>query len=105
MRQACADGKTAEAMKIHEEFLDTYREGEAILWISYNLLRQTEQARAVLVPYDDANQVYALSSYLNYPYFDPTPYPKLMEVLENQGVERPPPIRIPLSCNLTSQTT
>ncbi len=105
MRQACADGKTADALKIHGEFVDRYKRGQAILWISYNLLGQLEQARAVLVPYDDANQVYALSSYLNYPYFDPTPYPKLMEVLENQGVERPPPIRIPLSCNLTDETT
>ena len=105
MRQACADGKTADAVKVHEEFVDRYKEGEANLWISHNLLGQTEQARAVLVPYDDANQMYALSSYLVYPYFDPTPYPRLMEILENQGVERPPPIRIPLSCNLAVETT
>jgi TolB-like protein/tetratricopeptide (TPR) repeat protein len=105
MRQACADGKTADAVKVHEEFVDRYKEGEANLWISHNLLGQTEQARAVLVPYDDANQMYALSSYLVYPYFDPTPYPRLMAILENQGVERPPPIRIPLSCNPTAETT
>ena len=105
MRQACADGKTADAVKIHEEFVDNYEEGEAILWISHNLLGQMEQARELLVPYDDANQMYALSSYLYYPYFDPTPYPRLMVVLDNQGVDRPPPIRIPHSCNLTAETT
>jgi len=100
MRQACADGDTAQALKIHEEFVEAYQEGEAILWLSYHTLGQRAAASAVLRPYDDANQMYSLSSYLVYPYFDPTPHPRLSAVLDSQGIDRPPPIAIPFACNV-----
>ena len=87
-------------MKIHEEFVEEYRKGEVLLWISYHLLGQQDTASSVLVAYDQANQLYALSSYLVYPYFDPKPFPNLMEVLERQGIDRPAPIDIPFRCNI-----
>jgi TolB-like protein len=105
MRQYCADGDSEAALRIHREFVDAYREGEAILWISYHLLGQREQASSVIAPYDTAKQLYALSSYLVYPYFDPTPHPHLMEVLNSQGIHRPPPIDIPFRCNVPAETT
>ncbi len=105
LRQACADENTAEALKIHEDFVEEYHEGEVLLWISYHTLGQREQASAVLVAYDQANQLYALSSYLVYPYFDPRPFPNLMEVLERQGIDRPAPIDIPFRCNIPADAT
>lgn len=105
MRQACADGNSTEAVSIHQEFVDEYREGEAVLWISYHTLGQQAQASAVLRPYDEANQMYALSTYLVYSYFDPTPHPNLMAVLESQGIKRPPPLEIPFRCNISPETT
>jgi TolB-like protein len=99
MRQACADGDREQALAIHEEFVDEYQEGESILWISYHTLGQREAASAVLRPYDEANQMYSLASYLIYPYFDPSPLPRLMEVLKSQGIVRPAPIDIPFSCD------
>ena len=105
LRQACADENTAKAVKIHEEFVEEYRKGEVLLWISYHTLGQREQASSVLVPYDQANQLYALSSYLVYPYFDPRPFPNLMEVLERQGIDRPAAIDIPFRCNIPADAT
>ena len=105
MRQACADGDPAQALAIHEEFVEAYQEGESILWISHHTIGQREAASAVLRPYDEANQMYSLSSYLIYPYFDSTPHPRLTAVLESQGIDRPSPIDIPFSCDVTAEKT
>jgi TolB-like protein/Flp pilus assembly protein TadD len=104
MRQECADGNADAAVRIHEEFVDEYLEGEAILWISYHLLGQREQASQVIHPYDQANQLNALSDYLAYPYFDPRPHSGLMQVLEQQGIDRPPPLEIPFRCDVPAET-
>jgi hypothetical protein len=105
MRQACAEGRTDDALKIHQEFVDKYHEGEANLWISHHILGQKEQASSVIHPYDVANHMYALSSYLVYPYFDPRPHPNLMALLESQGIKRPPPLEIPFRCHISPETT
>jgi len=105
MRQACAEGRTDEALMIHQKFVDEYREGQANLWISHHILGQKKQASSVVHPYDAANHMYALSSYLIYPYFDPTPHPRLMEILNSQGIDRPPPLNIPFGCNVPTETT
>ena len=105
MRQACADGDTTEAIRIHARFINEYTVGETVLWISYQMLGQREQARAVLIPSDESNQIFSIASYLNYPYFDPRPFPNLMEVLEQQGIDRPSPIDIPFRCNIPAEST
>lgn len=99
LRQACADGDPAQALAIHEEFLEAYQDGGASLWISYHTLGQRETASASLKHYDDANQMHSLSSYLLYPYFDSTPHPRFSALLESQGIDRPAPIDIPFSCD------
>ena len=103
MRQECADGNSDAAVKIHKEFVDAYQEGEAVLWISYHTLGQREQASGVLQPYDQANQLYSLSTYLVYPYFNPQPHRKLMEALDSQGFDRPTPVDIPFRCDVPAQ--
>jgi len=52
------------------------------------------------MPIHDSGQLFALSELLNYPYFDPNPYPGLMKVLKREGIERPDPIEIPFACSL-----
>jgi TolB-like protein len=105
MRQVCADGDSEAAFKIHQEFVDIYQEGEVNLWISYHLLGQQKKASSIVAPYDKANQMYALSSYLVYPYFDPRPHTNLMEILDSQGIDRPPPVDIPFRCDVPAETT
>ena len=104
LRQACADGDTDEALRIHERFVNEYQEGEATLWISYQILGLPEQASAVLMSYDESNQLYSLSSYLGYPFFDPRPYPNLMKWVEQQGIDLPPPIDIPYACSVPAES-
>ena len=104
MRQACAEGDTEQALRIHEKFVNEYKEGQALLWISYKLLGLTKQATAELMPYDESNQLYALSGYLVYPYFDPRPFPNLMKWIRQEGIERLSPIEIPYRCNLPAES-
>jgi TolB-like protein len=98
LRQACADGDDVTAreimMELERDFEDDVR------WIPYHIVGQLDKIEAVIRPIHDSGQLYALSEFLNYPYFDPYPYPKLMAVLNREGIERPDPIDIPFACQL-----
>jgi TolB-like protein/Tfp pilus assembly protein PilF len=97
LRQACADGDTEAARSIMDELEREY--SDDTLWIPYHLTGQLDKVEAVMRPIHDTGQLFALSEFLNYPYFDPYPYPKLMAVLEREGVNRPDPIEIPFACS------
>ena len=103
MRQACAEGRTDDALQTHQTFVDEYHEGHVSLWISHHILGQSKQASSTIHSFDEANHMFALSDYLAYPYFDATPHPKLMALLESQGIDRPPPLDIPFSCNVADE--
>jgi hypothetical protein len=81
-------------MELERDFEDDVR------WIPYHIVGQLDKIEAVIRPIHDSGQLYALSEFLNYPYFDPYPYPKLMAVLNREGIERPDPIDIPFACQL-----
>ncbi len=98
LRQACADGDTSTAVEIMGRLESEY--SHDVLWIPYHVTGQLDKIEAVIKPIHDSGQLYALSEFLNYPYFDPYPYPKLMAVLEREGIERPDPIEIPFACQL-----
>ena len=61
---------------------------------------QLKKIEDLLMPIHDSGQLFALSELLNYPYFDPNPYPGLMKILKREGIERPDPIEIPFACSL-----
>lgn len=96
LRQACADGDNAAAREVMAKLERDYPGDE--LWIPYHVTGQLDKTEAVIKPIHDSGQIYALSAFLNYPYFDPYPYPKLMAVLEREGIDRPDPIEIPFAC-------
>jgi len=99
VRQACAEGDAAKASQIIEQLENEYPpELAADLWFIYHLLGQSDNASELLMPLHDADQLYELSRHLVYPYFDVQPFPKLVRVLEQQGIERPPPRAIPFAC-------
>jgi tetratricopeptide (TPR) repeat protein len=98
LRQACADGDEASAREIMAELERGY--DDDVLWIPYHVTGQLEKIEAVIRPIHDSGQLFALSEFLNYPYFDPSPYPQLMAILEREGIERPYPIEIPFACQL-----
>ena len=98
LRQACADGDEATARGVMTEMEERY--DDDTLWIPYHLTGQLEKVEAIMRPIHDTGQLYALSEFLNYPYFDPNPYPELMKVLQREGIDRPEPIEIPFACQL-----
>lgn len=99
VRQACAEGETTKVLQIIEQLENDYPpELAEDLWFIYQLLGQPDKANALLMSLHDADLLYELSRYLVYPYFDVRPFPKLVQVLEKQGIERPPPRTIPFAC-------
>jgi len=103
LRQACADKDIAKALdiraRLEKEYLET---DKTTLFIPYQILGMREQATSALMPYYESGQLFELSRFLIYPYFDPRPFPKLMDILQQQGIERPPPVTIPFACKLPS---
>jgi hypothetical protein len=98
LRQACAEGNLQEARRIHERFVAEFGEGQAVLWISYQLLGMPDEANAVLIANDKLNQLFSLANFLGYPYFDPRPFPNLMQWAKQEGVGMQSPVEIPYRC-------
>ncbi|MBT8100445.1 MAG: hypothetical protein KJO82_11875 [Gammaproteobacteria bacterium] len=101
LRQTCAEGETEKAIQMVEKLEREYPpELTMDLWLIYHLLSQPKKADALLMPLHDADELFELSRHLVYPYFDVSTFPKLMAILEQQGIDRPPPIEIPFACKV-----
>ena len=100
IRQACAEGRVADAEAIYEG-LGEMLTGNAIIdnrWLFLQTLGRNEDATAAVAYLDDDDGLYALSGFLHYTHFDPRPFPRLMARLDAQGIQRPPPAAIPFAC-------
>ncbi len=97
LRQACAMGDELAARRILRKMELEFNDGGPI-WIPYYLFGRTEKVVAQLMPIYEAGQLTTLAANLQYPYFDPRPYPDLMAILRDQGIERAAPIQIPFAC-------
>jgi len=87
LRQACAEGNTALARQQLEEAVQIQRLDTSAYFIALHVLGKPEEAYRYLV---DANlDIWALASFLNYPYFDHNYFPRLAAMLEQQGIDRP----------------
>lgn len=99
-RQACADGRRAEAESafgmIDPDMSDFDR--ASVEWHLFMLLGREDEAVAVLKPYETLASPLTLGAYLTYPQFDPEPFPMVMDILEREGVKRPPPVKLPFTC-------
>jgi len=62
------------------------------------LLNRKQEAYDLLKPIYDHDQLYSLSSWLIYPYFDATQFPKLQQILDREGGQRGKPVPIPFGC-------
>ncbi len=90
IRQACAEGRVADADKLYAEF-DFSRYAVAnnnIQWLALQTLGRYDEAKEVLRPLDEPELLVRLAGLLSYPHFDPAPYPNLTKRLEEQGVMR-----------------
>lgn len=97
IRQACAEGDTEKAQEIFNTE-DTFDESVSIRWLGLRLLGKTEEAKELLIPIHDRNELFSLSSWMYYRYFNVYDYPKLKRVLETEGAVLRDPIEIPFAC-------
>lgn len=94
-RQACAEGRRTEV----EQLLAAVPETDiASQWHLLMLLGRPSEAAEVLRVLERTGNLFGLAGFLNYPQFDPTPYPALMGILAREKIERPPPVPIPFAC-------
>lgn len=87
LRQACATNDLDEAMR-QVELLRLPGESDiSIEFLTLVILGDTRAAHEFLAAQN--LDLHALNSFMNYPYFDHTYFPEIVEKLERQGIERP----------------
>ena len=94
-RQACAEGRRTEVENL---FNGTTVSQINTRWYLLTMLGRKAEAIEILKPLDRDDNAHALSDFLYYPNFDPTPFPSLMRILEREKVKRPPPVLLPFAC-------
>ncbi len=83
LRQACAEGDLAAAEEVYRK-LNVANGDTSTRFIGTVIYGDKERAHQLIVDAD--LDVQALSSFLNYPYFDYRYFPSLVAVLEPQGI-------------------
>jgi TolB-like protein len=94
-RQACAEGRRADAEAILARLPE---DNITARWHVLMLLGRTREADALLQSLERAGFTAAPASVLIYPQFDPAPFPSLLQLLEREKAQRPPPTPEPFAC-------
>jgi TolB-like protein len=87
LRQACAEGRLDDARVFLERVLSRPGDDRSTKYIALQIFGRPDEAHRLLI--DAELDVYALASFLNYPYFDHTQFPELAAILARQGIDRP----------------
>ncbi len=95
-RQACAEGRRAEVEKVLRD--EVAVDDVSQQWHLLMLLGRKAEAEQALMPLEESGNTYALAGFLTYAQFDPSPFPSLLQLLEREGVDRPPPVALPFAC-------
>ena len=98
LRQACAENRVADAVRLHTKAVEQHADDASISWIGHLIMGNEEHAVETLMAYDDEQDMITMTSFLGYGTFDPRPYPNLMTVLESQGIEWSEPVETPYQC-------
>ncbi|MGB5354023.1 MAG: hypothetical protein WBM54_14025 [Woeseia sp.] len=94
VRQACAEGRVADA----DALFATVGASTTMHWLFLKTLGRDNEAREVLRPLDKPETLAQLAGYLAYMSFEPRDYPLLWKTLTEQGIERPPAIPLAYRC-------
>ncbi len=97
LRQACAEGDKEKALQIFNNE-DVFNESVSIRWLGLELLGRKKEAKELLMPIHDRNELFSLSSWMYYRYYNVYDYPKLKRMLETEGAVLREPIEIPFAC-------
>jgi TolB-like protein len=104
IRQACAEGRRADAQRAFERL----RDGEPAdpvqaldVWHAESLLVPPAQAsRRLAEALSEHRNLFGLSALMLYPHFDPTPFPELQALMVREGIERPDAVAPPFACSM-----
>jgi hypothetical protein len=96
MRQACAEGRTADAAALRGRIGDSGTLSNR--WIAAQLTGDMEAAEALLRPLDTAERLPSLLQFRINPTFDSRVYPLLASELGRNGVAPGNPIPVPHGC-------
>jgi len=102
LRQACAENRLGDAREMYARANEKYMDDLSIIWLSRMIMGETEQATALLTPFDEAMNLRTLTSFLNYSWFDVSAFPNLSAKMAANGTVRPEPKRLPYQCKTTS---
>ncbi len=97
-RQACAEGRRDDVLQLLERLRQSKRRILTEDWLVLKMLGHEDEARELLDVYAESEVPYQLAAWLVYPTFDPGPFPVLVQMLERENVDRPPPIAVPFAC-------
>jgi len=100
LRQACAENRLDDAMRLHTRGNEQNKGDASITWLGHRIMGNDEEAVGALMPFDDANDMITMTSFLSYGSFDPRPFPNLMAVLAGQGIDRAEVLDLPYQCPL-----
>jgi len=95
-RQACAEGRTADAAALRAKIDATGEFGAR--WISMQMMGDNAEADALLKPLDTPTGLPTLMQFMIYPSFDVAAYPTLATHLKREGIPVRRPVAIPFSC-------
>ena len=98
LRQACAENRADDALRMYERGLRQFAGDYSIIWLSHLIMGDSEAAIAALQELDKADDLAGLADFLTYGYFDPSQYPNLQTLLENQGIQGGEPVVPPYQC-------
>jgi hypothetical protein len=97
-RQACAESRRDEVLQTLEELRAADDYSIADEWLILMLLGEKQAAIELLQAFESGGVPYQLASWLTYHKFDPSPFPSLTQMLEQENVRRPPAAEIPFAC-------
>ena len=98
LRQACAEGDLKEAERVYDVMMAKHSEDLSMNWISKKIRGRDEEAQRLLKPYDENMELDVLMDFVSYHYFDPTPFPNLVQYLKSQSVEPRKPLEMTYRC-------
>jgi TolB-like protein len=84
IRQACAEGRIADAESLFED-IDPNSNS---MWLFLTTLGRDDEARDILMPLDTPQTVFVLSQFMTYRSFEARDYPVLWKALTTQGINR-----------------
>jgi len=98
MRQACAEGNLKEAERAYDVMMTKHADSLSTTWISKKITGRDAEAQQLLEPYDERMELDVMMDFVSYHYFDPTPFPHLVQYLKSQGVEPRKPLEMAYRC-------